>query len=88
MENISWTDRVNRKEVLQGTKKERNILNTVQRRKVKWIGHKMRRNCLLKYIIEGEIPERIEVTSRRKQLLNELKETKGYWKFKVEAADY
>jgi len=51
MEKISWTDRVKYQEVLQGTKKERNILNTVQRRKAKWIGHKMRKNCLLKYII-------------------------------------
>ena len=48
----------------------------------------MRRNCLLKYIIEGEIPERIEVASRRKQLLNELKEKKRFWKLKVEALDY
>jgi len=29
MEKISWTDRVKHKEILQGTKKERNILNTV-----------------------------------------------------------
>jgi hypothetical protein len=47
----------------------------------------MRRNCLSKYIIEGKIQGRIEVTSRRKQLLNVLKETKRFWKLKVEALD-
>jgi hypothetical protein len=78
---------VKNKEVVQGTKKERNILNIVQRNKAKWIGHKMRRNCLLKHIIEGRIQGRIDVTSRRKQLLNDLKETKRFWKLKVEALD-
>jgi len=39
----------------------------------------MRRNCLLKYIIEGKIQGRTEMTSRRKQLLNDLKEMKRFW---------
>jgi hypothetical protein len=54
----------------------------IKRRKAKWIGHILRRNCLLKHIIEGNIEIRIEVTGRRgrrrKQLLNYLKETRGY----------
>ncbi|PNF40176.1 hypothetical protein B7P43_G08264, partial [Cryptotermes secundus] len=32
----------------------------------KWIGHVLRRNCLLKEVIEGKIEGRIEVTRRRK----------------------
>jgi hypothetical protein len=47
----------------------------------------MRRNCFVKYIIEGKIQGRIEVISRRKQLLNDLKEMKRFWKMKVEALD-
>jgi hypothetical protein len=46
----------------------------------------MRRNCLLKNVIEGKIEEGIEVTGRRgrrrKQLLDGLKEKKGYCKLK------
>jgi hypothetical protein len=54
-----------------------------------WIGHILRRNCLLKHVIEGKIERRIEVTKirgrRSKQLLDDLKETRGYWKLKEEA---
>jgi len=43
-----------------------------------------------KYVIEGN-REEIEVTGRRgrrrQQLLDDLKENRGYWKLKVEALD-
>jgi hypothetical protein len=54
MEKISGTGLV-RNEVLQRVKKERNILHTVKRRKANWIGHILRRKCLLKHVIEGKI---------------------------------
>jgi hypothetical protein len=53
-EKISWTDCV-RNEVLHRAKEERNILHTIQRRKVEWIGHILRRNCLLKHVMEGKM---------------------------------
>jgi hypothetical protein len=40
--------------------KGRDILYTIQRRKAILIGHILRRNCLLKHIIEGKIEGRIE----------------------------
>jgi hypothetical protein len=76
MENISWTDRVRNGEALHRVKEERNILHTINRRTADWIGHILRRNCLLKHVIEGKIDGKIKVTrrrgSRRKQLLDEL----------------
>jgi len=51
MEKMSWTDRV-RNEVLERVKEERNILHTIKRRRTIWIGHILRRNCLLKHVIE------------------------------------
>jgi len=48
-----------------------------------WIGHILRRNCVLKHIIEGKIKGRIEVMGRRGRrckLLDELNETRGYCK--------
>jgi hypothetical protein len=54
MEKISWTDRVRNEEVLYRVKEERNIVHTIKRRKANWIGHILRRNCLLKHVIDGK----------------------------------
>jgi hypothetical protein len=54
MEKISCTDRV-RNEALHRGKEERNIVHTIARRKDNWIGHILRRNCLLKHVIERKI---------------------------------
>jgi hypothetical protein len=78
MEKISWTDRVRNEEVLHRVTEERNIVHTIKGRKANWIGHILRRNCLLKHVIEGKLEGRIEMTGRlrrrRKQLLDDLKE--------------
>jgi hypothetical protein len=60
-------------------KEGRNILHTMNTSMASWIGHILCRNCLLKHVIYGKIGERIEVLGRRgrrrKQLLDDLKET-------------
>jgi hypothetical protein len=86
MEKISWTDRV-RNEALHKVKAGRNNLQTTKRRKANGIGHILRRNCLLKDVIEGKIKGTRRRGRRRKQLLDGLKETRGYWKLKEEALD-
>jgi hypothetical protein len=82
---------VRNEEVLHRVKEERNILHTIKRRKANWIGHILRRNCFLKHVIEGKLEGRIEMTGRRgrrrKQLLDDLKEKRSYWKLKEEALD-
>jgi hypothetical protein len=55
MEKISWTERVGYGEVLHRVKGERSILRTVKRRKANWIGHILRRNCLLKHVTEAKV---------------------------------
>jgi hypothetical protein len=76
-------------EVLQRVKKEKNILQTIKIRRTNYIGHTLRKNCLLKCVIEGNIEGRIEVTGRqRKQLLDHNKEARRYWKLKEEALDH
>jgi hypothetical protein len=65
MEKISWTDHVKSEEVLLRVKEQRNILHEIRKRKAKWIGHILRRNCLLQRAIEGKIKGRIQVTGRR-----------------------
>jgi hypothetical protein len=73
---------VRNEEVLHRVKEERNIVHTIKRWKANWIGHIVRRNCLLKHVIEGMLEGRIEMTGRRgrrrKQLLDDLKEKRRY----------
>ena len=43
-------------EVLPGVREERHFIHTVKkRRKAKWLGHVLYRNCLLKHVIELKI---------------------------------
>jgi hypothetical protein len=44
--------------IITHIKGERSILRTVTRRKAKWIGHILHRNCLLKHVIEGKVEGR------------------------------
>jgi hypothetical protein len=71
--------------------KRLNILHEISKRKANWIGHILRRNCLLQQVIEGKIKGGIEVTgrrgSRRRKLLDDLKERTGYSHLKEEALD-
>jgi hypothetical protein len=60
IETISWTHCVKNEEVLHRVKEERNILHTIKRRKANLIGHILRRNCLLKHVIEGKLEGRKE----------------------------
>ena len=64
MEKISWTDHVRNEEVLVRVKEQRNILHEISKRKANWIGHIMRRNCLLQWVTEGKIKGGIEVRGR------------------------
>jgi len=82
---------VRNEEVLLRVKEERNILDETRKRKASWIGHILRKNCLLRRVIEGKIQGGIEVTGRqgrrRTKLLDNLKERKGYSHLKEEALD-
>ena len=55
MEKIRWTDHVRNEELLLRVKEQRNILHEISKRKANWIGHILRRNCLLQRVIEGKI---------------------------------
>jgi hypothetical protein len=63
------------------------ILHTIRRRKANWIGHILRRKCRLKHITDGKIRGTRRRGRRRKQLLDDLKEARRYWKLKEEAQD-
>jgi hypothetical protein len=46
---------VKNEEVLLRVKEQRNNLHEINKRKANWIGHILRRNCLLLKVIEGKI---------------------------------
>jgi hypothetical protein len=73
-------------EVLQKVKEERNILHTIKRRKANWLGHILRRNCL-KHVTQRKIEGTGRRGRRRKQLLDDLMEKRGYWKLKEDSLD-
>ena len=70
---------------------QRNILHEIRKRKANWIGHILRRNCLLKQVIErktkGEMEVRRRRGRRRRKLLDDLKDRMGYTHLKEEALD-
>ena len=47
-------------EVLLRVNEQRNILHEIRKRKANWIGHILRRNCLLQQVIEGKIKGQIK----------------------------
>jgi len=91
MEKFSCVVSAKNEEVLPRVKEEGSILETRKRRKVNWTCHILRRNCLLKQVVEGKIEGRIQVMGRgarrRKQILHDLKERRRYWKLRKEALD-
>ena len=67
------------------------ILRTIIRGKANWIGHVLLGLCLLKHVTEGMTDGRLQVTGgrgiSRKQLVDDLKEKRGYSKVTEEALD-
>jgi hypothetical protein len=78
-------------EALPRVNEQRNFLHEITKRKANWIGHILRRNCLIRQDIEEKIKGGIEVTGRqrrrRRMLLDDLKERRGYSHLKEEILD-
>ena len=68
-----------------------NIVHEIRKRKANWIGHILRRNCLIKQVIEGKIKGEMEVARRRgrrrKKLMDDLKDRRWYSHLKEETLD-
>ena len=62
------------------------MLPNILHRKAIWIGHSLRRNCLLHDTIERQMMEVKGIGRRRTQLLDDLK-NRRYWDIKEESED-
>jgi hypothetical protein len=82
---------VRNKDVLLRVKEPRNTLHEIGKWRANWIGQILRRNCLLQRVTEVKIQGRIEVTGRqgrrRRKLLDNHKERRGFSRLKEEALD-
>ena len=58
--------------MLQRVKEEKTILYTINGWKANWIGHKVRRNCLLENVFKRKIEGRRELMGRQEKRPNKL----------------
>jgi hypothetical protein len=74
---------------IMSVKEQRSILHEISKRNANWKGYILCRICLLQRVIEEKMKGGIEVIGRRgrrrKKLLDDLKERRGYSHLKEEA---
>ena len=87
MEKIKWSDKVTNEQVLEHIGEKMTLQNNIPFRKSNWIGHILRRNCLLHDAIEGQITQMKRVRRRRTQLIDDLTNRRRFWELKEEAED-
>jgi hypothetical protein len=67
-------------------KREEGQDHNIKRKQANWISHVLRRNCVVKHVVEGKIFGR-GGRGRSKLLLDDLKEKRRYWKCKEKPLD-
>ena len=55
MERVKWTHKIKNAVVLESVGEGRIMLELIRKRKRNWLGHWLRRNCLLKNAVEGMV---------------------------------
>ena len=84
---MKGAEKVTNEQVLDRIGEKRTLLNNILRRKDNWIGHILRRNCLLLDAIEGQMTEVKGVERRKTQLLDDFISRRRYWELKEEIED-
>ena len=72
MEHVKWTDKIKNAVVLQRVIEERIRLALIKKRKRNWLGHWLRRNCLLKNALEGMVNWKKVHGRRRYQMIDNI----------------
>ena len=71
MERVKWTDKINNAVMLERVGEGRIILELIKKRKINWLGHWLRSNCLLKDSLEGKGNGK-KVHGRRYQMISSI----------------
>ena len=70
---MKWPEKVTNEQVLECKGGKRTLINNIIcRRKINWIDHILRRNCLLHVAIEGQMTEVKGLGKGRTQRLDDL----------------
>ena len=69
MKRVKWTDKIKNAFVLEIGGEGRIMLELIKKRKRNWLGHWLRRNCLLKDALEGMVNGK-KVRGRRSQMID------------------
>ena len=86
MEKVSWTQRRTNEEILKIVGEQRRLVNMVVETKKCWIGHVLRRDGLMREVMEGRIIGKRPRGRPRIGMLEELKEG-SYEEIKRRAQD-
>src|SRR6218665_2074133 len=87
MERFSWMEHRTNEEILERVDEKRSLIGIIRSRQGNWLGHIMRRNSLLRTIIEGRIEGKKKRGRPRMMLLDwMLKE--DYSKLKEKTGDH
>ncbi|WP_410967417.1 hypothetical protein, partial [Salmonella sp. SAL04191] len=88
MQKIKWTEKIRNEDVLQRIGESRKLIGKIRRRKANWVGHHLRRECMIKEVIEGKLEGRRAMGRKRFQLIDELRKNKeSYQDLKAIAAN-
>ena len=71
MEHVKCTDKIKNAVVLERVGEGRIMLELIRKRKRNWLGHWLRRNCLLKDALEGMVNGK-KVRGRRYQMIDKI----------------
>ena len=72
VERVKWTDRIKNAVVLERVGEGRIMLELQRKRKRNWLGHWVRRNCLLKDALEGMVNGKKVHGRRRYQMIDNI----------------
>ena len=72
MESVKWTDKIKNAVVLGRVGEGRIMLELIKKKKRNWLGHCLRRNCLLKDGLEGMVNGKKFRGRRRYQMIDNI----------------
>ena len=87
MEKISYTEKKSNEEVLLLVEEERNLVETIVKRKKGWIGHVLRGESMMRDVMEGKMEGKRVRGRKRIGMLNELLDGGTYADMKKRARD-
>ncbi|KAJ4440032.1 hypothetical protein ANN_08163 [Periplaneta americana] len=73
VERVKWTDRITNEALLERVGEERMLLKLIRKRKRNWLGHWLRRNCLLKDALKGIVNGRRVRDRKIYQMTDDIK---------------